>query len=40
MKRSCHGNNFLGGGTKGHVSFVKIVSFQDMEFHRYSSDIQ
>jgi hypothetical protein len=23
MKRTCHGNNIQGGGTKGHVNLVE-----------------
>ena len=40
MKRSCHGNNFQGGGTKGHVNLVEKAIFYGMEFHMYASNIQ
>lgn len=40
MKRTCHGNNILGGGTKGHVNFVVEAIFYGMEFHMYAFNIQ
>jgi len=40
MKRSCHGNNFQGRGTKCHVNLVEIAIFCGMEFHMYASNIQ
>ncbi len=40
MKRSCHGNSFHGGGTKGSVNLVEKATFQDVEFHMYASSIQ
>ncbi len=40
MKRSCHGNNFKGGGTKGSVNLVEKATFMGMEFHTYTSNIQ
>ena len=40
MKRTCHGNNFQGGGPKGHVNLVEKAIFYDMEFHMYASNIQ
>jgi hypothetical protein len=27
MKRSCHGNNFQGDGTKDHVNLVEKANF-------------
>ncbi len=27
MKRTCHGNNIQGGGTKGHVNLVEKTIF-------------
>ena len=40
MKRSCHCNNFQGGGTKGHVNLVEKAIFYGMDFHDYTSNIQ
>ncbi len=40
MKRSCHINNFQGGGTKGSVNPVEKAISQDMEVHMYASNIQ
>ena len=40
MKRSCHGNNSQGGGTKVPVNLVEKATFQDMEFHVYAPNIQ
>ncbi len=40
MKRSCHGNNFQGGATKGYVNLVEEATFQDVEFPAYTPNIQ
>ena len=40
MKRSCHSNNFQGGGTKGYINLVKKAIFYGMEFNMYASNIQ
>ena len=40
MKRSCHGNNFQGGDTKGPVNLVKKATLYGVEFHMYAPNIQ
>jgi hypothetical protein len=40
MKRTCHGNNIQGGGTKGHVNLVEKAIFYGMEFHMYAFKFQ
>ena len=40
MKRSCHDNNFQGGGTKGYVNLVGKATFYGVEFHMYAFNIQ
>ncbi len=40
MKRTCHGNNIQGGGTKGHVNLVEKAIFYGMKFHMYTFEFQ